>query len=358
MKLLVTGGAGFIGSNFVNHWLLNHKTDSIIVVDNLTYASNLRRLKVSFGTGRIVLLPLDIRDYKSMSKVIDMNIDAIVHFAAETHVDRSLSGYEAEKLFMRTNYEGTMSLLHAAKNAGVRRFHHVSTDEVFGDLEFDDKKFHENFPYNAKNPYSISKAAADFAVRSFGTTYDLDFTISNCTNNYGPFQTPEKLIPRSILLLLEDKKVQLYTDENGVAGRNVRDWLHVTDHCTAIESILLKGKIGETYCVGGNSELTNFQLIMEMFEQMKKITGINYEYETHVDLVKDRPGHDKRYAMSTEKIKNELGWSPSYSLESGLQSTVMWYLSDEGKKWLKSMQMTSCEVRENQAKKELENDNK
>jgi dTDP-glucose 4,6-dehydratase len=350
MRLLVTGGAGFIGANFVNYWLKKHSEDYITVVDSLTYASDLKRLKVSFGCGRLVLLPLDIRNYKAMLDAMK-DIDVVVHFAAETHVDRSLAGFEAEKLFMRTNYEGTMSLLHATKDAGVKRFHHVSTDEVFGDLEFDSKqKFHENFCYNAQNPYSISKAAADFGVRAFSRIRGLDFTLSNCTNNYGPFQTPEKLIPRSISLLLQNKKIQLYTDENGIAGKNVRDWLHVEDHCSAIEAIIEKGKIGETYCIGGNCELTNFQLIIKMFAEMHKITKINYEYETHVDFVKDRPGHDKRYAMSTEKIKKELDWQPNYTFETGLENTITWYLSDEGRSWLKTLEQTTNEVRKNQSK--------
>ncbi len=348
MKLLVTGGAGFIGANFVNYWLLRHSDDTIIVIDKLTYAGDRRRLGVSEKTGRCIFLHSDIHDIDTMRTAMK-GIDIVVHFAAETHVDRSLSGFEAEKLFFRTNLEGTFSLLHAAHEAGVKRFHHVSTDEVFGDLGYDsNEKFHETFPYNPHNPYSISKAAADFAVRGFSRSYGLDYSLSNCTNNYGPYQTPEKVIPRSIALLLHDKKIQLYTDVQGIPGPNIRDWLFVEDHCTAIEAILLKGRIGDTYCIGGNSELTNLDLINRILAVMSSITGKTYTLESHVDFVKDRPGHDRRYAMSTIKMQKELGWQPSYSLEDGLRSTIKWYLSKEGKNWLNSLEKMTHEVRENQ----------
>jgi dTDP-glucose 4,6-dehydratase len=351
MKLLVTGGAGFIGANFVNYWLKQHVDDYVVVVDILTYASDLQRLKSSFKTGRLVFLCLDIQDYKAMLLVMQ-NIDIVVHFAAETHVDRSLAGFEAEKFFMRTNYEGTISLLYAAHNVGVKRFHHVSTDEVFGSLQFEStEKFYENFNYNPHNPYSISKAAADFAVRAFSRTHALDFTLSNCTNNYGPFQTPEKLIPRSISLLLQNKKIQLYTDANGIPGANIRDWLHVEDHCSAIEAIILYGKVGETYCIGGNCELTNLELVKKILLIMSNITGQDFSFDSCVDFVKDRPGHDSRYAMSIEKIKKDLNWEPKYTFEQGLTSTIQWYLSIDGKNSLISLNNAIKDVRENQSKK-------
>jgi dTDP-glucose 4,6-dehydratase len=350
MNLLVTGGAGFIGANFVNFWLKRHGGDNVKVVDILTYAGDRRRLLESEKTGRMVFLQADIQDFDAMRAAM-AGIDTVVHFAAETHVDRSLAGLAAEKLFLRANVEGTFSLLHAAREAGVRRFHHVSTDEVFGDLGYGTKeKFHENFPYNPHNPYSISKAAADFAVRGFSRSHGLDFTVSNCTNNYGPFQTPEKVIPRSISLLLQDKKIQLYTDANGVPGPNIRDWLYVEDHCAAIEAIILKGRIGETYCVGGNCELTNSELIKRMLPIMSEVTGKTYSFESNVDFVKDRPGHDRRYAMDTAKIEKELGWKPAHTFEDGLRSTIRWYLSEAGKAWLQSLETMTHEVRKEQGR--------
>jgi dTDP-glucose 4,6-dehydratase len=348
MKLIVTGGAGFIGANFVNYWLARHTDDTVEVIDKLTYAGDVRRLDASRQTGRLIFKQADIQDFEAMRSVMN-GVDVVVHFAAETHVDRSLAGLEAEKLFLRTNVEGTFCLLHAAKEAGVKRFHHVSTDEVFGDLEYGTKdKFHELFPYKPNNPYSISKAAADFAVRSFSRSRGLDFTLSNCSNNYGPFQTPEKVIPRSISLLMQDKKIQLYTDAQGNPGPNVRDWLYVEDHCSAIEAVLLKGRIGETYCIGGNCELTNLELVKKILAIVSEATGKTYSVESHVQYVKDRPGHDRRYAMAIDKIHKELGWTPAYTFEEGLRSTVKWYLSSEGGKWLSSLEDAAKEVRQDQ----------
>jgi dTDP-glucose 4,6-dehydratase len=351
MKLVVTGGAGFIGANFVNYWIAGHQGDTVAVVDKLTYAGDIRRLERSQKTGRLLFVQADIQDGEKMRSVMQ-GADVVVHFAAETHVDRSLGGLEAEKLFLRTNVEGTFCLLHAAKDAGVKRFHHVSTDEVFGDLEYGTKdKFHENYPYGPNNPYSISKASADFAVRGFSRSYGLAYTLTNCSNNYGPYQTPEKVIPRSLSLLLQDKKIQLYTDANGVPGPNVRDWLYVEDHCSAIEAVLLKGRIGETYCIGGESELSNFELVKKLLAIVSEETGRSFSADSHVQYVKDRPGHDRRYAMAIDKIRRELGWSPSYSFEEGLRSTVKWYLSPEGKNWLASLEDAAREVRMDQGKK-------
>jgi dTDP-glucose 4,6-dehydratase len=351
MRLAVTGGAGFIGANFVNYWMKSHASDDIVVIDAMTYAGNMDRLSAVSGLPKFSFVKCDIQDFNRLSEILE-GVDIVVHFAAETHVDRSLAGLEAEKLFLRTNVEGTLALLYASMHAGVKRFHHVSTDEVFGELEFgSDEKFHENFQYNPHNPYSISKAAADFCVRGFARTHGLQFTLSNCTNNYGPYQTPEKIIPRSISLLLRNEKIQLYTDASGVPGQNIRDWLHVEDHCRAIEAILLKGKSGETYCIGGNAELTNLELVKRILSVMSEMTGKKYTMESHVQFVKDRPGHDRRYAMSTEKINRELGWKPEYSFESGFLSTLEWYMSDIGKSWLYSLEENTREVRKGQSEK-------
>lgn len=351
MKLLVTGGAGFIGANFVNYWMANHPADRVTVLDSMTYAANLERLAAVEKNPLFSFVNGDIQDFE-LAKKLCKDAETVVHFAAESHVDRSLAGFEAEKLFLRTNAEGTLCMLYAAKESGVSRFHHVSTDEVYGDLSYETtEKFHEEFPYNPHNPYSISKATSDFSVRCFAKTRGLAVTISNCTNNYGPFQTPEKVIPRSIALLLKDQKIQLYTDINGVPGPNIRDWLYVEDHCKGIEAILLKGKIGETYCLGGHCELSNYQLVQRILSLMSSITGKTYTMDSHVSFVADRPGHDKRYAMETKKIERELGWKPQYTFDLGFRSTVEWYTSLAGKQWLNNLEQSTKEVRQGQSKK-------
>jgi dTDP-glucose 4,6-dehydratase len=351
MRLVVTGGAGFIGANFVNYWMQRRQNDDMIVLDAMTYAGNLDRLAEVKDLPGFTFVQGDIQDSRLLSKLLK-GVDTVVHFAAETHVDRSLAGLEAEKVFFRTNVEGTVALLHASREAGVKRFHHVSTDEVFGDLEFGaTEKFHEKFPYNPHNPYAISKAAADFCVRGFARSYGLPYTLSNCTNNYGPFQTPEKIIPRSISLLVRNEKIQLYTDAQGIPGPNIRDWLYVEDHCQAIESIILSGKPVETYCVGGSAELTNYELVKRILGIMAEVTGRPYSVESNVEFVKDRPGHDKRYAMNTAKIQRELGWKPRHSFDTGFLSTVEWYMSKEGQAWLTSLEASTEEVREGQGKK-------
>jgi len=351
MRLLVTGGAGFIGANFVNYWLRGHAGDQVVVVDKLTYAGNMDRLSACTNDPRFEFVSADIQDYAAMTKAMQ-GIDCVVHFAAETHVDRSLAGLEAEKLFLRVNVEGTIALLYAAHEAGVKRFHHVSTDEVYGDLPYGvPDKFHEEFPYSPHNPYSISKAAADFAVRSFSRRFALPVTISNCTNNYGPFQTPEKVIPRSISLLLQNKKIELYTAKDGTPGPNVRDWLHVDDHCAAIERILVDGKIGETYCIGGHCELSNFELVKRILSVMSEIAGKSYSMETHVAYVQDRPGHDRRYAMDTAKMEAQLGWRPQHTFETGFTATVKWYTSVQGREWLESLTRATEEVRAGQGRR-------
>ena len=350
MHILVTGGAGFIGSNFVRYWMDSYPNDQMTVVDALTYAGHMENLVGYNERPNFRMVHADINEYDVMREAMN-GVDLVVHFAAETHVDRSLGGLDMERAFYRSNIEGTATLLHAAKDAGVKHFHHVSTDEVFGDLDFDASEiFHEEFAYNPHSPYAVSKAASDYVVRGFGHTHHFPVTISNCTNNYGPYQTPEKMIPRSIALLLNGQKLKLYTDADGIPGRNVRDWLHVQDHCEAIDRIIRNGKVGETYCVGGNSELSNYQLVETLLDMMSEITGDDYSIDTHVEYVSDRPGHDRRYAMDTSKMKNELDWQPRYTFADGFLDTVRWYTSPDGKAWLDAMHHNTTEVRADQEK--------
>ncbi|MCX6744212.1 MAG: dTDP-glucose 4,6-dehydratase [Candidatus Parcubacteria bacterium] len=310
MKLLVTGGAGFIGSNFIRYWLANHPDDFIVNLDKLTYAGNLENLKDIEKNPNYKFVQGDICDFELVNGLVSDKLDIIVHFAAESHVDRSVM---SSRDFIRTNVEGTMTLLDAAKNNGGVRFHHVSTDEVFGDLSLDGAAFTEKSHYNPRNPYSASKAASDHLVRAYYHTHGLPITISNCSNNYGPYHFPEKMIPLFITNLMENKKVPVYGD-----GKNVRDWIFVTDHCRGIDFIIQKGKIGQTYCLGGNSEITNIDLT-------KKILSLMGKGEDMIEYVKDRPGHDLRYAMDYAKAKQELGWEPLLSLHEGLMQTIEWY---------------------------------
>ena len=351
-NLLVTGGAGFIGTNFIRFWRSRHPDDYIVNLDALTYAGHRENLSDLEGDPRYEFVHGNIGSYDLVYGIMKVcKIDTVVNFAAETHVDRSLAGPDAERLFYETNLMGTLTLLRAAREAGVPRFHQISTDEVFGDLPLDrpDLKFHKGYPYSPNSPYAISKATADFAVRGFFRTHGLPgITTSNCTNNYGRYQTPEKLIPRAIALLNAGQKVKLYTDEHGVPGKNVRDWLHVEDHCSAIEAILLRGKIGETYCIGGESELSNYQLVERMLAIMSEITGKSLSMEANVELVADRPGHDLRYAMDISNIRRELGWQPKHTFESGFRSTVEWYTSPEGRLWLEGVSGNTEQVREGQ----------
>jgi dTDP-glucose 4,6-dehydratase len=309
MKLLITGGAGFIGSNFVHYWIRNHPSDDIIVLDKLTYAGNLENLndiinKISFIRG-------DICNHEDVEKAMAER-DIVVHFAAETHVDRSIKDSE---IFVRTNVLGTQVLLEAAKNNKIKRFHHISTDEVFGSLPLGSKeKWNEKTPYNPRNPYSASKAASDHLVRSYYYTHRLPITISNCSNNIGAVMYTEKLIPLAVSNLLDGRKIPVYKP-----GNQVREWLNVKDHCAAIDLILQKGKIGETYFISpDNEELTNLQVI-------KKLLVIMGKSEDMIEYVADRPGHDQRYAMSHEKISNELGWQPKYKLDETLKEMIEWY---------------------------------
>ncbi|NCU32019.1 MAG: dTDP-glucose 4,6-dehydratase [Candidatus Moranbacteria bacterium] len=312
MKLLITGGSGFIGSNFIKHWFSNHPEDSIINLDKMTYAANPRNLTEFEGKSNYQFIKGDILDKKLVDDLVSQ-VDTIVHFAAESHVDRSI---DDPSLFVRTNVLGTYNLLMAAKKYN-KRFHHISTDEVFGSIEMGSSdQFRESTPYDPSSPYSASKASSDHLVRSFYKTFGLPVTISNCSNNYGPYQHPEKMIPRSITNLLTDQKIKVYGQ-----GLNFRDWLHVEDHCRAIELILLNGKIGETYCIGGLKKGTSN---MELVNLMLKLMGKD---ESSIEYVADRPAHDN-YAVNWDKINRELGWEPKYTLESGLQQTIDWYTAN------------------------------
>ena len=317
MKLLVTGGAGFIGSNFILYWFKKYPQDQIVNLDKLTYAGNLENLKTIEKNPNYKFVQGDICNSQLVnSLIINNKIDAIVHFAAESHVDRSILDPAP---FIKTNIEGTYILLEAALKNQIKRFHHISTDEVFGALELDSReKFNERTPYNPRSPYSASKAASDHLVRSYHVTYDLPVTISNCSNNFGPYQFPEKFIPLAVTNILEGKKVPVYGD-----GLYVRDWLYVEDHCEAIDLILQKGKVGETYFIGGlTNDIANIDLV-------KKILILMGKNENLIEFVKDRPGHDRRYAIDWTKINQELGWKPRHEFNEALKLTVDWYLKNQ-----------------------------
>ena len=302
MKLLVTGGAGFIGSNFILYWMRNYPQDDVVNLDKLTYAGNLENLSSVEKNPHYRFIHGDICDASAVEKAIH-GVDIVVHFAAESHVDRSIL---EPAPFVHTNVTGTYILLEQSYKSKIQRFHHVSTDEVYGSLKLDDpSKFNERTPYDPKSPYSASKAASDHLVRAYAHTYNVPISITNCSNNYGPFQFPEKLIPLAITNLLEGKKVPIYGD-----GLHVRDWLYVEDHCRAIDAVLQKGKIGETYCIGGlTDDINNLAVV-------KKILQLMGEDESKIAYVRERPGHDRRYAMDWTKIKTELDWKPLYPFEN------------------------------------------
>ncbi len=345
-NILVTGGAGFIGSNFIRYVL--EKTafkGRIINYDKLTYAGNLASLKDiadKYGKNRYAFIKGDICDNDKAAAVLKKHkVGAIVHFAAESHVDRSITG---PKDFIETNVHGTFSLLEAARHfwagrAGVR-FHHISTDEVYGSLG-KTGSFSETTPYDPRSPYSASKAASDHIARAYFHTYGLPVTISNCSNNYGPYHYPEKLIPLLILNALEGKPLPVYGD-----GKNVRDWLYVEDHCRAVWAILRKGLPGETYNVGGNCEMKNIDVVKAVCRLLEKHRPAaanpamkGRKYSDLITFVKDRPGHDRRYAINAAKIKRELGWTPAHNFESGLESTIKWYLQNP--RWIKIIRSAS-----------------
>ena len=315
MKLLVTGGAGFIGSNFILYWIKKYPDDKIINLDKLTYAGNLENLRSVEKNPNYEFVQGDICDPKLVNSLTE-KVDTIVHFAAESHVDRSIFDPAP---FIKTNIEGTYVLLESALKNKVKRFHHISTDEVFGALELNSTtKFNDLSPYNPHSPYSASKASSDHLIRAYFDTYQLPITISNCSNNFGPYQFPEKLIPLAITNIIEGKKVPIYGD-----GLYVRDWLYVEDHCKAIDLILNKGKIGETYLVGGLTEdVSNLEII-------KKILKIMGKDESEIEYVKDRPGHDRRYAVDWSKINKKLGWKPDYGFDEYLEQTISWYKNNQ-----------------------------
>lgn len=323
MKLLVTGGSGFIGSNFILYWLKKYPQDKIVNLDKLTYAGNPENLKTVENNPNYKFVKGDICNAQLVNPLINNNkIETIVHFAAESHVDRSILDPAP---FVKTNIEGTYVLLEAALKNKIKRFHHISTDEVFGALDLNSKqKFNENSNYNPRSPYSASKASSDHLVRAYSITYNLPVTISNCSNNFGPFQFPEKFIPLAITNILESKKIPIYGD-----GLYVRDWLYAENHCEAIDLILQKGEIGETYFIGGLAEdISNLEVI-------KKIIKIMGKDESVIEFVKDRPGHDRRYAIDWSKINKELGWKPRHNFEEALKLTVEWYRKNQ--EWWKKI---------------------
>ncbi len=326
MNMLVTGGAGFIGANFVHYWLHAHPDDRVVVLDALTYAGHLDNLAPSRDNPNLRFVEGDIGDEEQVRALLhEEKITTLVHFAAESHVDRSIDGPEA---FVQTNIVGTHALLKAARAAWLEdgvphRFHHVSTDEVYGSLGPRDPAFSETTPYAPNSPYAASKAASDHLVRAYGETYGLQATISNCSNNYGPWQLPEKLIPLAIRRLLAGQSVPVYGD-----GGNVRDWLHVEDHCRGIEAILERGKPGRTYNIGGHNERTNIEvvrLLCRLFDE--KFPGkVGGGHEKLIEFVTDRPGHDRRYAIDPTRMETELGFCIERRFEDGLSLTLDWYL--------------------------------
>ena len=335
----VTGGCGFIGANFIQYLLNKTKPKSVINLDKLTYAGNQKNLADFEQDPRYIFVHGDICDAELVSKLFtEYQPNYIVNFAAESHVDRSIDG-PAE--FIQTNIVGTSVLLQEAlkyystlKGGGSERFrfHHVSTDEVFGSLS-ESGFFTEETPYDPSSPYSASKASSDHLIRAWHRTFDLPVLISNCSNNYGPYQFPEKLIPLMILNCLEEKPLPVYG-----TGENIRDWLYVEDHCDAIYTILQKGTIGETYNVGGNNEIKNIQIVEEICDVLNDIhpAGSGKSYHELITFVKDRPGHDFRYAIDASKLKKEIGWEPKESFNTGIQKTIEWYLKNE--EWWKTIQ--------------------
>ena len=325
--LLITGGAGFIGSNLVHH-ALAHTADRLVIVDKLTYAGSLLNLEGALGNPRVVFVQADIADAAAMDRVFaEASPDAVMNLAAETHVDRSIDG---PRPFIDTNVVGTLVLLEAARKFKTRRFLHVSTDEVYGTLG-DDGLFSEDTPYAPNSPYAASKASADHLVRAYFHTYQLPVVITNCSNNYGPRQFPEKLIPLMVLQAVDGRPLPIYGD-----GGNVRDWLHVDDHCSGLLLVLAKGRVGEKYNIGGGNERTNLQVVDAICDSLDSLRPQATSYRTLKTFVQDRPGHDRRYAIDASKIRRELGWSPRHVFEDGLRETVGWYL--EHRDWCEGVQ--------------------
>jgi len=344
-SLLVTGGAGFIGANFVHYWLGTHPADRVVVLDALSYAGNLSSLEPSRRHPNLLFCRGDIRDAGLAERLLrEHRITTIVHFAAESHVDRSIVGPDA---FIETNVTGTHALLKAARSVWLEggerpegaRFHHVSTDEVYGSLGPGDRPFHETTAYAPNSPYAASKAASDHLVRAYHHTYGLPVTMSNCSNNYGPYQYPEKLIPLMLLHAVSGKRLPVYGD-----GQHIRDWLYVGDHCRAVERVLEAGTLGESYNVGGGNEWRNLDIVRLLCRLVDEAFAADPSLRerfpaapaardtasaTLIEFVHDRPGHDRRYAIDSRKIERELGFRPAESFESGIRRTVAWYLGNE-----------------------------
>lgn len=319
MKILVTGGAGFIGSNFIYYLLENRPEYETVCLDKLTYAGNLKTLDSALKSGKVTFIKGDIADRDFVDELFEkQRFDVVVNFAAESHVDRSI---ESPEVFLQTNIMGTASLLDASRKHGVKRYHQVSTDEVYGDLPLDaaDSFFTEETPIHTSSPYSASKASADLLTLAYFRTYGLPVTVSRCSNNYGPYHFPEKLIPLIITRALNDENIPVYGQ-----GLNVRDWLYVEDHCKAITMIIEKGRVGEVYNIGGHNEKTNIDVV-------KTVLSILGKPESLITYVKDRAGHDLRYAIDPSKISGELGWVPETKFDEGIKKTVKWYL--ENKTW-------------------------
>lgn len=313
MKLLVTGGAGFIGSNFVLYMLQQHPDYKIINVDSLTYAGNLENLKSIENHPNYTFSKTDITDAKAIDALFQQGIDVVVNFAAESHVDRSILDPE---VFVKTNVLGTQVLLDAAKKYGVTKFVQVSTDEVYGTLG-ETGLFTEETPLTPNSPYSASKAGGDLLVRAYHETFGLPVNITRCSNNYGPYQFPEKLIPLMISRALNDQALPIYGD-----GLNIRDWLYVEDHCSAIDLVIHNGRVGEVYNIGGNNERTNLHIVKTILAELNKP-------ESLITYVQDRPGHDRRYGIDPTKITQELGWKPRHNFETGIKETIQWYLNNK-----------------------------
>ena len=317
MTIIVTGGAGFIGSNFVYHMLNKYPDYRIVCVDCLTYAGNLSTLEEALKNPNFRFCKINICDREAIYKLFEEeHPDIVVNFAAESHVDRSI---ENPEIFLDTNIKGTAVMMDACRKYGIQRYHQVSTDEVYGDLPLDrpDLFFTETTPLHTSSPYSSSKASADLFVLAYHRTYGLPVTVSRCSNNYGPYHFPEKLIPLMISRALADEELPVYGD-----GANVRDWLHVSDHCEAIDLILHKGRVGEIYNIGGHNERTNLEVVKTILKALDKP-------ESLIRYVKDRPGHDRRYAIDPTKIETELGWKPKYNFDTGIRQTIDWYLNNQ-----------------------------
>ena len=323
MKILVTGGCGFIGSNFIYYIIDKYPNYNIVNLDLLTYAGNLNNLNNIKKNPNYKFVKGDIRDKKFIFDLFEKeSFNTVINFAAESHVDRSVTNPD---IFVKTNILGTQTLLDASLKYNVNRYHQVSTDEVYGDLDLNKKDtfFTENTPINPSSPYSASKASADLLVKSYNRTFNLNTTISRCSNNYGPYQYPEKLIPLMILKALNNEKLPVYGN-----GANIRDWLHVYDHCVAIDYIIHKGKSGEVYNVGGHNEKSNLEVVKIILDTLNKSYNL-------IEYVKDRPGHDLRYAIDPKKIESELNFKPKYDFESGIKETIKWYLDNLN--WLKNI---------------------